>query len=97
MYMSLQGMMAAYTIGWIDGVGSLATAGSTPPKTVKAVMDYMGTRAPNFSKSFGTYVHEIDDFYIDNPESLRFITGNHTRLPGRQTGLCLRSEIKAPG
>ncbi len=85
----IQGMMVAYTIGWIDGVGSLATAGPTPPETVKDTMAYMGKLAPDFSKSFGTYVHEIDDFYIDHPKSLDLSTGTVLGcLADKPVGVC---------
>src|SRR5262249_19882405 len=70
---AVQSMVDSYQIGYLQGSATVlkkilfSKIGSTSGG-MKAVADAMkSNRVPEFSKTFGTYVDQINDFYASNP------------------------------
>jgi hypothetical protein len=70
-----EGMTTAYEHGYSDGTADAATYATKHLKaslqnTDLAMNMMLSNPNPAFSKTFGTYVDEISDYYVNNPEML---------------------------
>lgn len=67
----IEGMIGAYQQAYLDGKGAAARYVIRHPTTEPGLLPIKiddEVPVPNFTKLFGTYLNEINDYYANNPD-----------------------------
>ena len=83
----VEGMIEAYESGWTEGqaeargrtqrlLHSSFVKQSLSANVYKKFSTLMLSKPTRFSKTFGTYQHEIDDFYANYPNAIQLSVGS---------------------